>query len=226
MQVRFRPLTEWPQDVDPTPAQDREPDRWDATFNSAIRDLGEEIRRLETEDIIVQAEVPSDQIRLDGWPYANAAWEGPAVIVSFETPDGAWHTYPSDSFRNPAQNIKAVAMTLNRLRLLEDYGCAKRGQQYRGWQALPPGEGAEPAGDDRPVGFTTVAEAARYIAEYGDRNRTHVLEIPDVLQAAYRIAAKRLHPDRNGGDGHPFQRLQAARDQVQEHQEAKATLSA
>lgn len=34
------------------------------------------------------------------------------------------------------------------------------------------------------------------------------------LQAAYRSAAKQLHPDR-GGDARAFQRLQEARDQLQ-----------
>lgn len=220
MEVIFRPLTEWPSDLEPTPADEREGKRWDRHYPDILRDLEEELGALEADNIVIQAQITREDLRIDGMPRADALFRGPSVIVTFETPDGAWHTYPSDSFRDYRQNLKAVAMTLRGLRLVQGYGCAKRGQQYRGWQALPPGTGP----GDKPT-FAGPREAAKYIADYGDRPVEHVLEIPDVLSAAFRLASKRLHPDKNGGNGEAFQLLEAARTFVEDHQARTAATS-
>lgn len=219
MQIRFRPLVlnDWPQDTPKTPDRERKRPRWGRDWQAVIDLLRSELEHLGVSEVVIQAGLRDEDLRVDGWPRGNAVFSTPAVIVSFEDSNGEWQSYPSDTFWNYQTNVQAVAMTLNRLRLIEEYGCAKRGQQYRGWKALGSGSSDRAA----PTLFRTPVEAAGFIAEHGGARADHVLEIADVLDAAYRRASKKLHPDAPAGSTEAFQKLEQAKAMIIDQQRAR-----
>src|SRR4029077_707905 len=76
---------------------------------------------------------------------------------------------------------------LEALRKVERYGIAKRGEQYTGWKALPPGSGAE-VGVERRM---TRRQAEEFFARFGNAG--------EEWSVMYRRAVAQLHPD-VGGD--------------------------
>jgi hypothetical protein len=107
--------------------------------------------------------------------------------------------YATDVFTTWTDNLRAVALGLEALRRVERYGISRRGEQYAGFRALPTGEDTGPPGE---------AEALRLLAEHSGITLTAASR-PEIVEAAYRAAVKRVHPDR-GGDTRTFQRLQDA----------------
>ena len=120
-------------------------------------------------------------------------------------------------------NVRAIALTLEALRAVDRYGAAQTGQQYTGWKAIGAGIAMPPAEEWR-----SPAEAARYLAEqailvpepdgwpvspWGPEAKGYAVLIHDPAerQRAFRLAAKRLHPDA-GGDPAAFRLLTAALD--------------
>jgi hypothetical protein len=88
------------------------------------------------------------------------------------------------------------------LRAIDRYGVTSRGEQYRGWNALP-------SGIEVPSAAMTLDEAARLVAEHSDVTPEMVRSSATARRAAYKAAARRLHPDA-GGDEVAFQQLQDA----------------
>lgn len=104
-------------------------------------------------------------------------------------------------------NVRAIALGLEALRKVERYGIANQGEQYRGWNALPP---ATPMGPAK----MTVDEAARLLADaagLGSDQAAGLIVDEAAAQDAYRAAVKQHHPDR-GGDPAAFRRLQEAKE--------------
>lgn len=193
-----------------------------ATWSDTLDVLDRELWFLDAEHVVIEVDVTERAIRVDGMLRADAKAASPAVRLAFDSKHGPLQ-YATDRFTRPAwqrkgaqqdwqHNLRAIALGLEALRKVDRYGITKRGEQYAGWKALPPGGGiAMPAA-------MTVEDAARFIAE-------HAVDISadDVLAqwaagrtTAYRVAARKLHPD-NGGDVALFQRLQDARHLLDEH---------
>lgn len=155
--------------------------RWNsprgATMTRARRELLDELRLLgvEIDDCVISTNVPVR--KLDGLPYANRRpdSEDPGVAVWFEYL-GASQCFSCDRWDRVADNLYAVAKTINALRGIERWGSGEMMQAaFRGFTALPP--------------MTSWAE---------------VLGIPDTtrdageLKAAWRAAQLRTHPDHGG----------------------------
>jgi hypothetical protein len=210
--VTFRPIHQWPGPM--TPANHREPGyRFKATWSSTIELLGLELRQLGARDIVLQLDLEERDIRLDGLPRAHANPGHPGVILAFEAPSVGPLQFACDTYQWWETNVRAIALTLQALRAVERYGATKTGEQYRGWQALPP-----PA---VPGEAMTLKQAARFIAEHSTAGG-YFVELDDVLgayrQDAYRAAARRLHPDA-GGSHEAFTRLQQAKRILDQHGE-------
>jgi hypothetical protein len=148
------------------------------------------------------------------------------VILSFETKKYGPMRYFTDVFGGRGwyrssggyqslpgwqMNARAIALGLESLRKVDRYGIASRGEQYTGWSALPP---ATPMG-----AAMTVEDAARFLAENANLEPVGEDDTPwDVLiieegearEIAYKMCAKRLHPD-VGGSKEDFQKLQEAK---------------
>jgi hypothetical protein len=203
--VRFRPIDAWPGPL--LRWDERRRAQFRAAWPKTIALLNRELAHLQAEDVILQVAMTERDIRLDGYPRANARAEHPGVILAFNSRYGPLK-YATDTYDDWQDNIRAIALGLEALRAVDRYGVTKRGEQYRGWQALP-----APAN-----GTMSVEQAARFIAEQSgvNLNAHEVLTHGGMRADAYRSAARRLHPD-TGGSHELFTRLQEAKRVLNEH---------
>lgn len=207
----FRPINEWPGEVTRYRQRSRFKARWSDTLELLTRELKHVAKPRERP--VVELALTESDIRLDGYPRANARPEHPGVIISIESRYGPLR-YPCDRFDNWQDNIRAIALALEALRKVDRYGVTKRGEQYTGWKALPPAGGST---------TTMTAEAAAHVVartaglnnEWFDR----ILADRADFNWSYRLAARYAHPD-GGGTVEAFQRLQAAKSVLDAHHES------
>lgn len=193
MRLTYRPLPAiWPSGAR-TVAYLRRPPRFKADWRGTLALLERELNQLDADSAVLEAGFQEGDIRIDGLPRANARPSDPAVVLNFESKFGPLR-YGCDTFTSYEANLRAIALALEALRLVDRYGVTKRGEQYAGWKALP---------DITPSRI----EAERFILAYGDG-----LKHRD-LKAAYREAAKKLHPD-VGGSRAEWDKLQRAKEAV------------
>lgn len=185
MGLTFRPITQWPG---PMTAK-RKRSAFRAGYSDTLGLLEQELRHLQARHVVLQVAVTEADIRLDGKPRAGAKSAHPGVILSFESKHGPL-SYPCDRFDAWEDNLRAIALAMEALRAVDRYGVTRRGEQYKGWTALPP------PGDEVAAVLFLHEESGRMPVSTDDERR-----------AAYRAAAMRLHPDR-GGDAEKFKRLQ------------------
>jgi hypothetical protein len=161
-----------------------------------MRDLERELRMLDapySREIVVEAGYSEYEIRNDGQPRANARPMDPAVILNFESKFGPLR-YGCDNYTDHFSNLRAIALALEALRAVDRYGVTKRGEQYQGWKALP-------------ATTISVQEAEQFIRSFS------LVDDPMGLRdltTAYRLAARKLHPD-VGGTRDKWDKLQAAK---------------
>ena len=179
-----------------------------STWSDTVDLLDRELRHLDARNIVIQADCDRDQIRLDGFLRADARLRGPGVVLSFDSKLGAL-SYPCDRFIHWQHNIRAIALALEALRKVDRYGVTRRGEQYKGWSKLPAPESN---------GFTSTFEAAGFVcAVVPEFDHSEILGSVDRYREAYRLAAGKLHPDRNNGDASQFLKLQAAKELLENH---------
>jgi hypothetical protein len=162
---------------------------------------------LQAKHVVLQEAFREQDLRLDGEPRAAARREHPGVILSFESKHGPM-SYPCDTFDNYTHNVRAIALGLEALRKVARYGIANSGEQYTGYRAL--GGTTDHDSHARPM---TLEEAAGFLFMMsGTAIKPQDLILGNQIgrEAAYRSAAKRLHPD-VGGSTETFQKLQEAK---------------
>jgi hypothetical protein len=178
--ITFRPIERWPERENPAPRRSLFGSSESATWSLLKRELA----YLDAEDVVVQAYLREDQIKLDGWPRSGSRPSRPGVIVAFNSKFGPLQ-YATDTFDRFIDNVRGIALGLEALRAVDRYGVTKRGEQYTGWKALPAGGTSEDA----------LARGRRLVEEYG----------------SLRAALKATHPDA-GGDSEDFRAVVAVRD--------------
>lgn len=174
-----RPIVLWPEAE--TRTRQRSP--FSSSYTATKDLLYREIRALGATSAVLQLAVTEQDIRLDGDLRANARPTHPGVIVSFESRHGSLR-YACDTYLSWQDNVRAIALTLEKLRAVDRYGAAKGGEQYTGWKALPSGNGAPSA----ERGWSII--------------RQH---------GSVKAALHATHPD-HGGDAKDFGDVQAARE--------------
>lgn len=195
-----RPLDPW---VGPRTADRRKSPFGRVTLTSTLALMSHELRQIGADRWVLQIDVEERWINKDGTLHARANPFSPAIRVSFTSQHGPL-MYATDRFEQWQINLRAVAMALESLRRVERFGVAGSGEQYRGFTAI----------SNRPAEMSR-EQAAEFIAEWAviDQFPAHVILSSHVaLQNAYRLAAKRAHPDVTGDDGDTMARLNAARD--------------
>jgi hypothetical protein len=117
---------------------------------------------------------------------------------------------PCDTFTDWKSNLRAIAKSLEALRLVNRYGVTQCGEQYQGFAALPEPAPTRPRND-----FTGEVDAAVWlnsvvVKEYD----VNLLDgDPSKRKRAYQIAARLLHPDTPGtGNDEKFRLLQKAKE--------------
>lgn len=180
--------------------------------------LKDELYKISARNIVLKTFHPERAHRRDGGIRvdAKAPWH-PGVILEFEKPqygdDGSttWikMTLPCDTYRFWEDNLRAIAMVLEGLRMIDRHEVSQ-GAQYQGYLALPP----------KP-GEMTVDDAVEYMREHGDlpdnpASRAMLLSHLPFAEYTYKLAAKKLHPDK-GGDAQEFAKLEKAMSMIREH---------
>jgi len=205
MDFTFRPIDVWPGGKVTPPGQRGSP--FKAGWSDTMNKLRAELRHLSAKNPVIMLAITEVDIRRDGLPRADARPSHPGVVIAFDSKYGPLKL-PCDSCRDWQQNVRAIAYHLEHLRMSALYGVGCYGEQYRGWKQLPPvtGNGVPTMSIDEAIRF--VMRQAGLVASIEG-----VKHNPDSYTAAYRTAAKRLHPDANGGISRPeWATLQAAHD--------------
>lgn len=182
MNYSTRPISTWPG----TRTGSRQHSRFKATYGASEDLLMRELQHIGAKDVVLEIDISPSDLRLDGTLRANAKPQGPRVCLYAATKHGPL-MMPCDTYWDWRDNVRAIALSLEALRQVDRYGCAARGEQYRGWTAIP-----------ASTSMTTKVEAAwQLLADIlgGDtpspRDRA-------ALDRCYRDAAKRAHPDAGG----------------------------
>lgn len=203
---QIEPLGPWTRPVTQPRASSG---RFRASWQDTLDKLLDEIVRLGLDGAIaIRLDVQAGDIRRDGMLRANAKVDFPGVVVSFTSRLHGPMTYATDAYEQvwsgdlPSwqANLRAIALSLEALRAVDRYGVTKSGEQYVGWRAIEA---------SAPTGFTSADEALRWVYARADAPDS----VP--LRAAYRAAAKALHPD-VGGDPGEWARLDEARRLLEE----------
>jgi hypothetical protein len=157
---------------------------------------------------IIALDVRDRDMNLNGTLSARAAPNHSGVQLYIESKHGALE-YQCDKFTNWKDNVRAIALTLQRLRMAELYGCVSRGQQYVGFAALPAPKGP----------FQTVDAAAEWLCKQvgGAFTPKDVLEVADTYKAVHRSVARDCHPDVTEGQEDKWKKLQDAKTLVDGH---------
>lgn len=133
--IRYQSIDQFPQERTETPRRAR----FGSTWTQTERLLIDEASKLDDDgywsDVIIALDADTTEFRADGAGLlASAKLRSQAVVVYV---DDASVSFPCDTFDHWRDNVRAVALTMERLRAIERYGVAKGGQQYTGWKALP-----------------------------------------------------------------------------------------
>lgn len=161
-------------------------------WSNTLTVLEREIEHLRGTDIIVQVALGLEDIRNDGWPRSNVRPRTPDVRVSFQSKIGPL-LYECNTFDSWEQNIRAIALGLERLRAVDRYGITKANEQYKGWKQLPAG-GAIEASE-----WPNTESAAKFLMKLAGWQ----VPVADVLhnpRPCWIDASKNAHPDTGGSD--------------------------
>lgn len=201
---RFKPIEKWP--LKPTPSWSRRSSPFKAGWQQTLDLIERELNYLKAKEITIEGFFHPSQIRNDGWPKSSARPSQPGVILSFTTKRGRM-VMPCDRYPDWEANLRAIALTLERLRSVERYGIVTEQQeQYTGWLRLP------------AAGATDEAfECARILIIHACVACTsgQVLNNRSLFDSVWREAVRRTHPDTNNGrDGADFNKVINARDRI------------
>jgi hypothetical protein len=164
-----------------------------ASWSTTLDLLDRELHYLGATRVVFELDVRENQLRIDGQLRADAAAASTAVRIAFDSIHGpliyATDRYGYDGWQRPKtrgwqDNIRAIALGLEALRKVDRYGISRRGEQYRGYQAI---EGA-------PARMSEV-DAISVLREYAPQPK-HA----DPVEKLARWARVGAHPDRHGGD--------------------------
>lgn len=154
---------------------------------------------------VMMLDVREHDVRQDGTMRSNARPPGSDVAITFTSVDKGELLFVCGRFWSWQENARAIALGLEALRKVERYGITQSNEQYRGWQALPPGM-------PMPAAKMTVEEAARFVSTHAGAPFVTIEATRHHLPHLYKHAARKLHPDVEGGDAELFKKLTEARD--------------
>lgn len=166
----------------------------DLTVTDGVERVIDELARMgiDRQDVVISTNV---RTRLDGLPRSGERKpDDPGAAVYWETRKGDRRVMAIDRYTDVADNLAAIAATLDAMRAIERHGGAQiLDRAFTGFTALP-APGAK--------------RTWREVLEYGNGEpRT------DEINRNYRILASDAHPDR-GGSHERMSELNAARDEA------------
>lgn len=170
------------------------------TVAQAVQRLLAELQRfgIPEADIVVSTNI---QLRLDGLPRSGQAEPADPGACVYWRDGGQDRCMAIDRYTHVAQNIAALAATIDAMRSIERHGGATvLDRAFTGFTALP-----------APIvaGMKRDWQVVLGLQEL-------VLPDRDDVEGAYRRLASKYHPDREGGDAAKMAELNAARDEALE----------
>ena len=192
---KFAALTQWPGT--PTPAWDRKVAPFKTTYERTKAHLERELAHLGARDVLLEADCDESQVRLDGLLRSSAKLRGPGVVITC-TVNGDVYRYPCDRFKHWDDNVRAISLTLERLRAVDRYGVTLNKEQYSGFKALP---GSVKVPDSRAAAIAILSKMSNVFVPPNATRETLVI--------AFRSARGRTHPDR-GGDVREWHAVESA----------------
>lgn len=190
--LEARPLTTWPGGGR-TPPNERIRSPFSAPWTGTLELLQRELRMLDAERAVLElVGIRESDIRKDGLPRASLRLDDPGLVLSFDSSHGALR-YAVDRFRTWEENLRAIALGLEALRKVDRYGVASRGEQYRGWRALP-----APSGSSNGATDMTSGDALALLSRLSGMRMEEIETDPVARKNAIRIARFEAHPDRGG----------------------------
>lgn len=191
MDARLRPL-QWQGPS--TPAQHRRPrSAFRASWSDTLDLLEHELELLKATDVVIEADFAERDIRLDGWPKANARQPAhPGVRIAFDSKHGPL-VYATDSCTFWQHNVRSIGLGLEALRAVDRYGVTRRGEQYTGWRQIgagPTSSSVFPVTSDAWDYLTTVVGA--------DRPTTGSVSEDAARRRVMAQARRAAHPDTGG----------------------------
>lgn len=223
-EYRFVPIVTWPG---PVTAKKRKA-LFSAKWPDTLKLLERELQKLGATNVVIQAHCDGKQIRQDGMLRSDAKVTEPGVVVSFNSKYGSL-SYPCDTFTTWHDNVRAVAVSLEKLRAVDRYGVTKRGEQYSGWARLPGPQVSTEVGTVHQVkppldAAKLRARALAYLATNGSILASCLPGVVDEILANVamydhylREARKNCHPDRNRGDDSRWKRLEEIKQVLDAH---------
>ena len=209
MPITFRPLDDatWPGEFTPDDARARS--QFSTSTDVALWHLQHEVDLTvgdDDADAVLEVPYPSNRIYRGGTGVHRdaAAPRHPGVALSLTVPDAGPLRFACDRYRSQQwgtylphwlANVRAITLTLAALRAVDRHGAVRKAEQYRGWAAIGSGD-ATPLG----AGGLTREEAARILADAAGADAAGLgaavlLLDPVAAGKAYRLAARRYHPD-------------------------------
>lgn len=209
--IAYRPIGTWTDPVTPDDQRRSSPfsSPWSKTRDLLVREVNMVAPRGVDPIIVISVDVSTRDIRADGFMRADTRVRSDGIVVSFDSIHGPLR-YACDAFTKAAwkrdsigwqANVRAVALGLQALRRVAEYGIGRRGEQYTGWAQL--GSGI-PMGMSRDSWTMERAFAALGINPNGKPVTAYT------IAAAYTELAKIHHPD-VGGDAEVMKEINAAR---------------
>lgn len=183
----------WPEGW--TRTRNRENSRFKTGFGAARNLLFAELGRMGASKVILSTNIP---LRNDGLPRANMKPDGgdSGVAVYFQR-KGKPMVFACDKYRESCDNIYAIAKTIDAMRGIERWGASDMMERaFSGFKALSSSTGRE-----------------WWEVLFGASQKPHVVS-RDSIDAAYRVEARRRHPDVLGGSHEAMSELNVARDQA------------
>lgn len=193
--LTLRPIESWPGKM----TKNRTWSQFKATLSVTTQQLEKELWHLNAKNPVLQIAMTEADFRNDGMPRAQARASHPGIILSMETPKGAL-SFPCDTYVTWQENLRAVVLTMERLRAIARYGVTQNDQQYKGWLAIE--------ATAMPAGFVNSADAIAYLIGIVPTDELPYNAAANV-KALLRAAQRATHPD-SGGDSYRFQRVSAA----------------
>lgn len=184
--IRIEELLKWPD----AETSSREKARFTVGAFKTEQFLKDELFKISARNIILRTFHPETAHRRDGGIRVDARTpRHPGIILEFERPvvseNGDSPRYvkmrlPCDTYRLWEDNLRAIAMVLEGLRMIDRHGVSQ-GAQYQGYLALPP----------KP-GEMTVEDAALFLAEHSEGAAAvgSILAFRSFAEICYKTAAK------------------------------------
>lgn len=221
MLLTFRPLAA--TDLLRPLSAARKPNRFRSSYNETLALLEDELDHLDASEAMAQLVLPdlNGALRLDGALRHDARVGHPGVVLTIVTPEHGTLVYPCDAFESRHSsdppswqvNLRAIALGLEKLRRLDDYGITARGQQYAGFRELGSGVALSAGMTRREAAELLAAASALGYGEEWISADALLTADADEIAVAYRDAARHYHPDvLVTGDADVMARLTEARD--------------